>query len=250
MLRALAVAGAIAASGFPMWHSVYEWRAVARDVDACAAALADAPPGSVAVVPPLRRTHETPYSIGEDLQRAAVRDRVATVVYGLRAIRIAPALRTVEPTPPLQLAARGVALPWLSGDLATAREQLAAAARAAGASDARLVAVGLAVPGRAGEGRRRTLRRRARRRADRRAGRAAAVRRRRARPAAARDDRGARRGVGDPARRRRRRGYSPRRLAAADDDGAYHLVRAHGVSTAIVTCDASGCALAGVAWAD
>ena len=43
---------------------------------------------------------------------------------------------------------------------------------------------------------------------------------------------------------------SPRRLAAADDDGAYHLVRAHGVSTAIVTCDASGCALAGVAWAD
>nr|HEX4314848.1 hypothetical protein [Kofleriaceae bacterium] len=244
VLRAIAIAAALAACGFPMWHSIYEWRVVARDIDARVAVLRAAPAGGIAVVPPLRRTHETPASIGEDLQRAAVRDRVASLVFGLRAIRIDPVMRTVEPTPPLALAVSPVtpgAPAWLSGDLETARDQLAAAGVADGT---RLVAAGIAVPdhvgpvvaGVVGGGRvtgphllQRGL------------------------PPYGADVRGRLRIALDGARDEVWAvpfgDASPQRLRLAGD-GDYRLARDHGVSYAIVTCDATVCELAGVAWAD
>jgi hypothetical protein len=113
-------------------------------------ALEAAAPGTTAVVPPYSRHKQNQWFFGEDFLRSNVRDRVATEIYGLRAIVLEPALGTQEPAAELGLRADapvGTATPpWYSADLATARAQFGRVL--AGTDGARLVVTAVAVPDR------------------------------------------------------------------------------------------------------
>ncbi len=115
--------------------------------------LAATPKGTIAIVKPYRRISGNPYVVGEDFRGSALRDRVATLRFGLRGITIDPAVRGQEPVPALDLRsvpalADGL---WFSSDLATAREGFAEAfERLASSRDVVLQAIGLAVPDRPG----------------------------------------------------------------------------------------------------
>jgi hypothetical protein len=118
------------------------------------AALTRAPRGTVAVIPAYAR-HTKTWFFGEDFRISLLRDRVATHLFGLRGIALSPAMRDFQDVPPLALhhEVDGVAAgfpAFYSVDLATAREQFAAAATHP-ARSARLVVDGLVVPDRTGE---------------------------------------------------------------------------------------------------
>ncbi len=103
------------------WTSVRVTYAMHLDAKQRIALLRRAAPGSTAVVPAYRRNHANGYVYGDDFRLARLRDRVASEVFGLRAIAIEPALYGAEPTPRIEYRAPGMA--WLSGDLATSRRQ-------------------------------------------------------------------------------------------------------------------------------
>jgi hypothetical protein len=158
-LRRVAIGLAIVVHAVIAWRSVRELASARADADARIAVIARTPPGSIARAPSLRKVRPTPYVLGEDLRTSALRDRVASLVFGLRAIELDPPVHNVEAVPPIELRATcdgpiGSSLrTWWSVDLATARDQLASALpaiRAAGLHDVELAAVGVAVPGRSG----------------------------------------------------------------------------------------------------
>jgi hypothetical protein len=117
------------------------------------AVLAHAPRGSIATVPSYQRRSKD-WFFGEDFRTSPRRDRVATLVFGLRGVALEHAPREIQEVPPLALhhevAAGAAGFPdFYSADLATACDQFAAAvARRPGR--ARLVADGLAIPDRPG----------------------------------------------------------------------------------------------------
>ena len=66
------------------------------------AALEAAPRGSVATVPAYAQHGSSPWFWGDDLRLSSLRDRVATLGFGLRGIEISPPYRTLEAVPPLR----------------------------------------------------------------------------------------------------------------------------------------------------
>lgn len=125
-----------------------------RDFERRVATLERAPRGTVASVPPYPR-HATTWFLGEDFRYSQLRDRVATRIFGLRGIALAPARREYQDVPPLALHhevdgdARGFP-GFYSADLVTAREQFGAAVEQR-PGRARLIADGLTVPDRPGQ---------------------------------------------------------------------------------------------------
>jgi hypothetical protein len=141
------------------WRSLHELAIAHADANARLTALHAAKPGELARIPALRRFRPTRYALGEDLRESELRERIASLVFGVRGIAIDPPEYGVEPVPAIELRADGTGpadaiaqLPlWWSADLATARDQLESAlpaARKRGLEDVRLVANGLHVPGR------------------------------------------------------------------------------------------------------
>lgn len=125
-----------------------------RQFDERVAVLRRTPPGAIATVAPYPLDGET-WFFGEDFQSSTLRDRVATLTFGLRGIALAPARREFQDVPDLALHhevdgdANGLPS-FYSADLATARRQFTLALRRR-ASRARLVVDHLAVPDRPGE---------------------------------------------------------------------------------------------------
>ncbi|HEY0194563.1 MAG TPA: hypothetical protein VGC42_25800 [Kofleriaceae bacterium] len=117
------------------------------------ALLTAAPPATVAVIPAYPRL-STDFFFGEDFRTSARRDRIATLRFGLRGVDLAPERRNVQSVPALAVhheVADPAGFPaFYSADLATARDQFAAAVRARHQAGARLVADRFAIPDRPG----------------------------------------------------------------------------------------------------
>ncbi|HTR54287.1 MAG TPA: DUF6056 family protein [Kofleriaceae bacterium] len=160
-VRQVAVAAVLLSHALIAWRSLHELAIAHGDAKKRLAVVRDTRPGEIARVPPLRRFRATPYLLGEDLHESELRDRVATMMFGVRGIAIEPLEYGVEPVPAIELRADAdgpgdaiAKLPtWFSADLGTARDQLAEGfptARAHGLRDVRLVARGMQLPARTG----------------------------------------------------------------------------------------------------
>ena len=162
-LRALAVAVAVGVHAVTWASGLALYSRLAGEASARMAALAAAPPGSVAVVAPYSELRPGFWFFGEDWQAASTRELLARRIFGLADIDMRPRFRTMTRNPhvtmrldaisgatPDKLVAARVPSPW-PGDLGVARfeldgftDRLAAVAPDA---SARLVATDLGVPG-------------------------------------------------------------------------------------------------------
>ena len=145
---------ALAIQARMMFGSVRALLDAHRDFARRIAALERAPRGSVASVPPYPR-RATTWFLGEDFRYSELRDRVATRMFGLRGIALAPARREYQDVPPLavhhEVEGGGTGFPdFYSADLVTAREQFGAAVRRR-PGNARLIVDRLSVPDRPGQ---------------------------------------------------------------------------------------------------
>jgi hypothetical protein len=154
--RLALVGGALLVQLFVANASLRALAVAHRTYAARIAALEAAPRGSVATVPAYAQHGSSPWFWGDDLRLSSLRDRVATLGFGLRGIEISPPYRTLEAVPPLRLhhetgdAARFPT--FYSADLNTARQQfIGAVRRTPPPVSARLVVDGVTIPGRPGE---------------------------------------------------------------------------------------------------
>jgi hypothetical protein len=111
------------------------------------AAIAAAPPGGIATIPPYSEIDQTFWAYGEDWPRAGQRQLVAIERFGLRDIEFAPPFRKQEQNPHVAVRFEGdpLAQPQLwASEVDAARQQFAAALRAG--ATARLVADGITFP--------------------------------------------------------------------------------------------------------
>ncbi len=152
--RIALVIGALAVQVAVVIASLHMLVPAHREFEERLAVLEAAPPGTIAIIAPYHHHDSNPWFFGEDFRVSSLRDRVATLLFGLRGIELAPALNGQQPVPPLVLRhdvddGDPAAFPaFYSADLATAREQFADAVARAKPRDARLVASTIAIPGR------------------------------------------------------------------------------------------------------
>jgi hypothetical protein len=152
--RFVIVGLALAIQALMITISIHALLVAHRQFDERVAALRRAPRGTIATVAPYPPDSWTGF-FGEDFQSSGLRDRVATLTFGLRGIAFIPARREFQDVPPLALHhevdgdASGFPS-FYSADLATARRQFTLALRPRGRR-ARLVVDHVAVPDRPGE---------------------------------------------------------------------------------------------------
>ncbi len=102
-LRALCVALAVATHVVAWGVGFTTYRALNAEFEARLAAIARTPAGQVAVVAPYAESLPDAYRIGEDWGSAPFRQLLAIDVFGLHDIDFAPAFRTLDPNPHIDI---------------------------------------------------------------------------------------------------------------------------------------------------